>query len=684
MIYLGVDTGGTFTDFVAVDAQGGDLLSFKIPSQPDDPAQAVRVGLERLHAQHGIAPRQIARLVFGTTVATNAVLEMKGAKTALITTRGTRDVLEIQRLWRARLFDLYLQKPPPLVPRRWRFEVHERIGADGSVVHALSEQELARIGDIVAEGEFDAVAVCCLFSFLSNTHEQRIRDAVGRRSPHLPISISCEVSPLFREYERTCTTVMNAYVMPAIRRLVARLETLLSELGCGAPLRIMQSNGGLMNAHTAGTHPVRTLLSGPAGGVVGAREVASRAGFDDIVTMDMGGTSLDVCMVRGGEVALSSEGFIGPYPVQVPQVNVHTIGAGGGSIARVIRGALKVGPLSAGAHPGPACYGRGGVDATCTDAALVLGTIDPNYFAGGDMILDAHAARQAVQTQVAEPLAMTTRQAAHAIIEVQVANMVTGIRAVSVERGLDARDFALLPFGGAGGLFAGKVADTLQMSTVLVPIQPGVLSALGMLLTDIKYTEVTTQLLDASCARPEQVEAILQSLQRRLETALEDEGVPSEHRHFAFACDMRYRGQAYEIAVPVALQPSGLDMDCLLARFHALHLELYAQNAVGEPVELVNFHAIATGRAAKPVIDDQPVTQGRTASPFANREVCFDGHEFVDTPVYRRQSLCPGAMLTGPAIVEEAGATTVVQPGHRVRVDGIGNLIITTGAAVSG
>jgi N-methylhydantoinase A len=678
MVYLGVDTGGTFTDFVAVGADGQDLVSFKIPSVPGDPARAVAAGIERLRERHGIRPGDIGRLMFGTTVATNAVLEGKGARTALIATRGTRDVIEIQRLWRQRLFDLYLRRAAPLVPRRWRFEVDERIAADGSTVLPLTDAEAERIAGLIAGGGFEAVAICCLFGFLTPNHERRIRDAIARRCPDLPLSISSEVSPQFREYERATTTVMNAYVMPAVGRLVSRLETLLGEAGCAAPLRIIQSNGGLMSGATARRQPVRTLLSGPAGGVVGALRLASLAGLPDVITMDMGGTSLDICVLQGARVNLSSEGRIGPYPVQVPQVDVHTIGAGGGSIARCISGSLKVGPESAGAVPGPACYGRGGSEPTSTDAALVLGYIDPDYFAGGEMTLDADAARRAIEAGIATPLGMSVEQAAEAVVTVQVANMVTGIRAVSVQRGLDARDFALLPFGGAGALYAGRVAEQLGIRTLIIPIQPGVLSALGMLLTDITHTAVTTRVMDGAGAAGCEVAGLFAGMQADLAASLADDGVTDGAAHYEFLCDMRYRGQAYEVAVTVAgCEPGDCDPAALCAEFHRRHRDLYGQAAEGEAVEMVNFRVVANGRLARPDIAEMPPGPGAPPRATQHRPTHHAQRGWLETPVYPRASLGPGARLQGPAVIEEPGATVVLGPDHALRVDAVGNLLVT-------
>ena len=678
---LGVDTGGTFTDFVALNVQSGEITSFKVASVPDDPARAVQLGFARLRDQYGIHPSHISRFVFGTTVATNAVIELKGARCALIATRGTRDVIEIQRLWRARLFDLYIQKPPPLIPRRWRYEVDERIGAHGEVVTALTKSECERIASVIEAGEFDAVAICSLFSFLRADHEQALRQAIIARCPHTLVSISSDVSPEFREYERASTTVMNAYVMPKIHNLADRLETLLGEAGYTNSLRIIQSNGGLMSAATARVHPVRTLLSGPAGGVVGAVGVAAAAGVDDVIAMDMGGTSLDVCLVKDGKLALSTEGQVGPYPVQVPQVSVHTIGAGGGSLARVLQGALKVGPDSAGADPGPVSYGRGGTIPTSTDAALVLGYIDPDFFANGEMPLDHGAATRAIEAVIGAPLRLDLARAAISMVRVQVANIVTGIRAVSVEKGWDPRNFQLLPFGGAGSLYAGLVAEDLGIQRIFVPVHPSVLSALGMLLTDVKYTDVTTRLLDNDSASHEMIETIYTQLESGLGDALTQEGLPRSTLRFERICDMRYRGQAYEVGVSArGADEARADADhvsALIGRFHAEHRALYGQSAEAEQVEFVNFRVTVIGTIDKPALEPMVSHGSGTLTTKGIRQAYFIDTGWIETPVYDRAAFVPGIHLTGPALVEENGATVVLYPGHTLDVDRFGNLAIS-------
>jgi N-methylhydantoinase A len=682
VLHIGVDTGGTFTDFVALEVETGALHALKVPSVPADPARAVAHALARVRERHDIAPAQVERFIFGTTVATNAILERKGGRTALIATRGTRDVLEIQRQWRHRLFDLALSRPDPLVPRRWRLEVDERVGADGSVVVSLADAEARRVAAEAAALGVESVAVALLFSFLTPAHERRIRDALARESPGLHVSLSSDVCPEFREYERTCTTVMNAYVMPKIHGLVARLDAELAAARLAAPLRIMQSNGGLMSSAQARAQPARTLLSGPAGGVVGAAAVAGEAGLRDVITMDMGGTSLDISLVRDGRVGLSAEGRVGGFPVKIPQVDTHTIGAGGGSLARVLRGRLQVGPESAGADPGPACYGRGGTEPTSTDAAVVLGFIDPAYFLGGEVALDPDAARRAIRDRVGGPLDLDDGDAAHAVVRVQVAGMVSGIRAVSVEQGLDPREFALLPFGGAGALYAGLVAEEMGIARLLVPVHPSVLSALGMLMTDVKDTRVLTRVVAAGAADGAVVERTYRDLEADLAAALAGEGIAPDGMRLERSCDMRYQGQAYEVNVPA---PGGTDLAGLVARFHAEHRRSYGQADEREPVELVNFRVTGIGVVARVRLAAGPGGSGSGAPVPKSERAAYFGREagWRRCPVFARSGLGVGVELRGPALVEEPGATIVLYPGHVARVDGLGNLLVTTSLSPS-
>lgn len=686
MYYLGVDTGGTFTDFVALNAKTGELITFKVPSVPSDPAQAVRNGVVRLKEKHGVDPRDIARFIYGTTVATNAILESKGARTALVATKGTRDVLEIQRMWRARLFDLNLQKPKPLVPRRDRHEVDERVDSRGRAITKLTDAEAARVASVVAEGDYEAVAVSCLFSFLAPEHEQRIKRAIEAKAPGVPVCISSDISPEFREYERTATTAMNAYVMPKIHQLAKRLEELLGELGCDSSLRIIQSNGGLMNTETTRRFPVNTLLSGPAGGVVGAAGVAKAAGIDKIIAMDMGGTSLDISLVEDGEVTLSSEGQLAGFPVKVPQVNVHTIGAGGGSLARVVLGALKVGPESAGAVPGPVCYRRGGTEPASTDAAVTLGYIDPNYFVGGEMTLDVQGAAAAIRKHVGQPLGMSDADAAWAIVQVQVANMVTGIREVSVAKGYDPREFALLPFGGAGSLYAGLIAEDLKMRRIFVPMEPSVLSAFGMLLTDVKYARSVTRLVEPSEKTAKEIAGLFEGLEKQLGAALQKEGFKPAEIRVERSCDMRYKGQAYELNVKLPPGKMTPKLAASLAgRFHKMHHDAYGQSSPTEAVEIVNFRATGVGLVKKAQIKPLKGQRPKAVKAKGARKCYFGAKSGWKTcKVYERSALHPGVKITGPFVVEEPGTTIVVFPGHKLTMDKFGNLLIDVPARRAG
>jgi N-methylhydantoinase A len=563
------------------------------------------------------------------------------------------------------------------VPGRRRFEVDERIGSKGETVTALSDAEAERVARDVAASGAEAVAVTLIFSFLAPEHERRVKAAIQKAAPGMHVTISSDVSPEFREYERTATTVMNAYVMPKVHQLARRLEELLGELGCLSGLRIIQSNGGLMGTATARELPVNTLLSGPAGGVVGAAGVAKAAGVDKIIALDMGGTSLDISLVEDGRVELSAESRLAGYPVRVPQVDVHTIGAGGGSIARVALGALKVGPESAGADPGPACYRRGGTLCTSTDAAVTLGYIDPNYFVGGEMSLDVEAARQAVRTHVGKPLDMDEAQAAWAVVQVQVANMAAGTREVSVARGHDPREFALLPFGGAGSLYAGLIAEDLRMRRIFVPRNPSVLSAFGMLLTDVKYTRAATRLMDPAKAKGADVTTLFADLEAPLVSQLKAEGFAGKDVRVERACDMRYRGQAFEIRVPV---PNGKLTDKSLAAlaqaFHAAHHAAYGQSARQEAVEIVNLRVTGTGVIKKATIEPLPRMKAPAKPKAKGTRKAYFGQGWRACPVYARDGLAPGHKLAGPAIVEEAGATIVVFPRHTLSVDKFGNLHI--------
>ncbi|MCK6454059.1 MAG: hydantoinase/oxoprolinase family protein [Alphaproteobacteria bacterium] len=685
MFYLGVDTGGTFTDFALFDTRTRDLTTFKVRSVPSDPASAVQSGLRRLREEFAVAPASVERLIFGTTVATNAVLERKGATVALLTTRGMRDVLEIQRQWRRRLFDLYLEKPPPLAERRHRIEVDERVLASGAVLAPLTREEIERCVAAVRSLGVDAVGVCLLFSFLRPEHERALGIAIKDALPDLHVTISSDLSPEFREYERTATTVMNAYTAPKIEALLRRLGEVLRTEGFRGTFGIMQSNGGVMSLERARSHAVNTLLSGPAGGVVGAAAVAGYSNVRNVLGFDVGGTSTDIALVENGEVRLGSDGGIGGYPVKVPQVGVHTIGAGGGSIARPVLGMLKVGPRSAGANPGPACYGQGGIEPTATDAAVALGYIDPDYFVGGEIRLDLGAARTAVLEKVAAPLGLDPDEAALAILDVQVATIVAGIRKVSVEAGKDPREFALLPFGGAGGIYAGMVAEELGMRTILLPRHPSVLSALGMLLTDIRQDVVLTRIARLDALGSRDVGDAFRDLEARVAASLAREGLAPDSLEFSRSCDMRYVGQAYEINI--ALSDAGsedraFEPAILRTAFHAEHKRLYGQCSEREPVEIVSYRVGAVSVVEKAALAPIPARDRGAPQPRAHRSILLDRRAgWVACPVFERTGLAFGDRISGPAIVDDGGSTFVLRTGHALSLDRIGNIFVAVPAA---
>lgn len=679
MYYLGVDTGGTFTDFALFRRDTCALQTFKVRSVPSDPGAAIVIGLDRMKQEFGVPASECERFIFGTTVATNAVLERKGAKVALLTTRGMRDVLEIQRQWRRRLFDLYLQKPPALAPRRYRLEVDERITASGEVLIALTDAEVERCIEAVAALDIDAVAISFLFSFLHPEHEQYMAAALRKRLPHLHVTISSEVSPEFREYERTATTVMNAYTIPKISALARRIEGILKDVGFKGTFGVIQSNGGIMSLETARTRAVNTLLSGPAGGVVGATVVAGYSSVGNILGFDVGGTSTDITLVENGKLRVTAEGGIAGYPIKVPQVSVHTIGAGGGSIAQPVLGMLKVGPESAGANPGPVCYGGGGTEPTGTDAAVVLGYIDPDYFAGGEIKLDCAGARAAIEAKVARPLGLDTDVAALSILDVQVANIIGGMRKVTVEVGRDPRDFVLLPFGGAGGLYAGLVAEEAGMSRIMLPQHPSVLSALGMLMTDVRHDGVVTRVSRLDRTSSSEIAAIATDLANHGIATLGKEGIERSRIRTVLSCDMRYVGQAYELNVPVPDWPDcrEINLERLAAAFHEQHRLFYGQCSEGEPVEIVSYRIETTGLVEKAELRALPPKGAERPAPRTSRDVLFGRSQgWSRCPVFERSMLAPEDALTGPAIIEDRGSSFVLRPGHRLLVDAVGNIFV--------
>jgi N-methylhydantoinase A len=680
---LGVDVGGTFTDLFLVDDERARQWRVKTPSTPKDPSDGVLTGVERICAEAGITPGDLRNLVHGTTVATNAVLEGKGARVGLVTTRGFGQILHLARSqtpgplagW------IIMVKPDPPASLADTREAVERMGASGETVVAVDrEQVRAVIEDLIATG-VESLTISLVNSYVSGRHEQEIADIVEEVRPGFPVTISSDVLPEFREYERTLTACMNSYVRPTVADYVSRLQARLSDLGTGGELNILRSDAGLMTPREAARNPVYGVLSGPSGGVAGALHVATRAGFPDILTFDMGGTSTDVSLCQGGEPTIGRETTIGQFTIKVPSVDVHTVGAGGGSIAHVpqLTRALRVGPQSAGADPGPAAYGHGGVDPTVTDANVVVGHLPPRLI-GGEMELDVEKARESVNT-IAEATGLTLDQAAEGILAITNETMAGALRLVSVQRGHDPRDFALVAFGGAGPLHANAVAALMGSFPVIVPPSPGLLNALGDLVADFRNEFAQTLIRVTAEATPEELLEILDGLERRARDWMAEEQIAPERQGVAFVADMRYRGQGYEIPVPLDLdEVRASDLARLEERFNALHEQLYGFRMPSTASEIVNLRTVATGDLPKPELPEaEPGGADASAAIVEQGEILFEG-ERRPTPIYDRGRLAAGHRLTGPAIVTEFDSTTVVLPGYDAEVDRYLNILITEGA----
>lgn len=679
MRIVGVDVGGTFTDFHIFDQVDGTSSVFKLPSTPENPADAIIEGLRALVGEGIISAADLRRICHGTTVATNALIQRKGGAVALITTHGFRDLLEIGRQTRPHMYDPQLDNPPPLVPREMRHSALERLAASGEVVEPLTADEVDRIVSQLLADEVRSCAVCLLFSFLNSDHERMLGEAI--QNAGIDVSLSSEVQPEFREYERMSTTVLNAYLVPVMNRYLERLENTLAEDMPGVSVGINQSSGGLMSVRQARRFPVRTALSGPAGGVIGAGHIGRLAGAPDLITLDMGGTSADVCLVTDGKAGVAFDRSIGGFPVRLPMVDVNAVGAGGGSIAAFDAGGmLKVGPLSAGARPGPACYGLGGDSPTVTDANLLLGRLSPRGLLGGRLPLDAGLAAAAYEP-IAKRLGMSVQAAAHGCIEIVVANMVRAIRTVSVERGLDPRNYALMPFGGGGPLHAEGVARALGMRKIVVPPNPGILCAQGIVLSDLKENLVRTMKMRLSEDMMAQLLAAIDELAAEAEAWFALEEVDEPDREVEFSVDLRYAGQNYELPVPVSA--AALRNSCpaearewLAAAFNHLHELNYGHSDDKAQIELINLRAVALGRLHKTTPPEPHQKRKSRPEPFETRPVWFEATGPCDSPVYDRTDLDPGHHVTGPAVVEQLDTTTLVCPDTRMVVDDYMNLIL--------
>ncbi len=675
---LGVDVGGTFTDLALFEQQTGELTLVKVPSTPADPSEGVIQGLQQLIERHGIPPRSIGFLIHGTTVATNAVLEGKGVPSALLATEGFGDILDIVRQDRPRLYDWRAKRPSPLVPRSQRWEVRERTLYDGQEALALDEEQVRQIITEIKHCGIRSVAVCYLHAYANPAHEKRTGELFAQEYPAASVSLSSDILPEIKEYERTSTTVVNATVMPIVERYLSRLSQATAEMGVGSRLHVMQSNGGIMTAETAGRKSVNTILSGLAGGILGGVALAQEAGLDNVITIDMGGTSFDISLAYKGRIRFTRESEIGGHAVTVPMIDVHTLGAGGGSIAWIdAGGALQVGPQSAGAEPGPACYARGGQQPTVTDANLVLGRLNPHYLLGGAVPLRLDLARQTIQQHVADPLGLSLEAAAEGIVRIVNANMLKGIRIVSVERGYDPREFTVVAFGGGGPVHAAELARELRARSVMVPVAPGITSAIGLLMADFRHDYSRTFLQTTDALDFEELNKAFDALGSQATAQLLADRVPAKDILLLRSLEMRYRGQGHNLEVTV---PAGkLDQPSLRIineAFHRQHQTAYGYGQPEEMTEFVSLRLAGVGRLPKPH-QRRIESNGQDPSPalVSQRQVYFDGH-WRKTPVYGRDLLRANHLLEGPAIVEQLDSTTVILPGQKAEIDAQGNILI--------
>ena len=675
---LGVDVGGTFTDLVLHDTETDRLEFGKTPTTPANQALGVSNGINQLVERLNIPAEAIKFFIHGTTVATNTLLERKGALTALIVTEGFRDVLQIGRQDRPSLYDWRMQRPPPLVPRRLRSEVPERVLHTGDVLRPLKEGALEDVARQLKDLGVESVAVCLLHSYANPSHEQAVAAALRKALPDAAVSLSYDVIPEFREYERMSTTVINAYVAPVMGRYLGELRRSIADAGIGSEVHVMQSNGGTMSAEVATEKPVHTILSGPAAGVIGSVAIANQAGQPNSISVDMGGTSFDVSLCYKGEVRRTRDSEIDRLPVKVPMVDIHTLGAGGGSIAWIDPGgALRVGPQSAGAEPGPACYGRGGEEPTVTDANLVLGRSSPESFLAGRLALDADKARQAVHDRIAGPLNMSVEEAAEGIVRVVNAGMIKGIRVVSVAKGYDPREFCLVAFGGAGPLHAAELADELDIPRVLVPIAPGVTSALGLLMADLRTDLVRTVLRSSEVVEPEELSTLYSEMEDEAIEWMRREGMASDTVNLVRMADVRYMGQGFELEVPVAADRlDAAQLALVYERFHDEHDRLYGYARRENPMEIVNLRVTALAELPRPKLEAAAGRSADARTALTGQRQVYFRNEPVSSDVYDRDRLGQGNVFSGPAIVEQLDSTTVVWPGQRASVDALGNLIL--------
>lgn len=681
---LGFDVGGTFTDLVIVDEDTGEIGLVKVPTTPKDPAVGVFLGLRKLLSEQNVKAGQLSFAVHGTTLVTNTVIERKGAKIGLITTKGFRDVLEIGRERRVTQYDIFEERLPPLVPRYLRKEVGERTTYDGKISMELSRHEARSVIQELANLGVESFAVSLIHSYANPKHEKTIEKMMTKEFPHVLVSLSSSVLPQWREYERTSTTVVNAYTQPRTRKYLKDIEMGLRKERFVAKLFIMSAAGGMLTVETAAKYPVRILESGPAAGVLAATFIGGLIGEDNLISFDMGGTTAKVCLTERGQPRVTTVFEVGGYrfkkgsgyPVEVPTIDLIEIGAGGGSISHVEMGLLKVGPESAGAEPGPACYGMGGIKPTVTDADLVLGYLNPNYFLGGEIKLKKELSIKAIEEFVANPLGLSVTEAALGIHDVVNSNMARAMRAVSVERGRDPSMLALVAFGGAGPVHANRLAKQLKIKKILIPLAAGVTTAVGMLASDVKFDFTRTYVAPLDRVDLEIVHQLYDEMQAQAIDMLKTTEAPAIE--LMKSVSIRYMGQAYELNVPM---PERKISDAALKKLEKTFLHLYESSygyTTGDPIEAVNWKLLAVGKVPRVKLKEMEKRGSEVEDAIKGRRVIYfsEHRDYVECEIYDRYKLFPGAVFEGPAIVEEKESTAVVCPGARASVDKYANLII--------
>ncbi len=677
---LSVDVGGTFTDIVLFDEKSKKITVTKSPSTPEDQSIGVIEGLKKIAKELKLESfSDISYFIHGTTVATNALLERKGAKTALITTKGFRDVFEIARQRRPHLYDFWAKRPKPPVPRYLIFEVYERVLYDGSIEEKINEIEINGIIEKIKEYKVDSVAICLLHSYKNEINEVKVKELILKKLPNIYVSTSSEILPEIREYERTCTTAVNAYLMPKVQKYINNLIEKKDSIGVKPNIHIMQSNGGIMSADVAAKRSIHTVFSGPAGGVLAGLYMAKLVKEPNVITFDIGGTSTDIVLIENYKNKLTTNGEIGTFPIKVPMIEMHTIGTGGGSIAWVDEGgALKVGPESAGAEPGPACYGLGGKFPTLTDANLVLGRLNHENFLGGEKKIYLNKSETAIEKYVSSKINLQIVDTASGILDVVNSNMCGGVKVISTQKGYELRDFSLIAFGGAGSLHAAKLAETLNMKKIIVPVSPGNFSAIGCMLAEVRYDYVRTVVKNITDISLEEYYNYFNSMIEEAKVHLSSEGYEEDKIVTQGIADMRYSGQAWEIPVNVSIRISSLkDLTKIRKDFEEIHQRIYGYILKDEEVVIVNLRLSAIGITQKLQIKPEKLTSKKINDSAIKgyRDIHYDG-EYRKFTIYDRYKLLPGNQLIGPGIIEEYASSTVVPPRSHVNIDAYKNIII--------